>query len=118
MDPLEAYGCSELRPLVENGTLDIMNGHLNATVPWETLCLDIVPMRHKSRRGAVTYEVNVLRDADVAEEQAGQYGPGEGPNRKFTVEKDSEDYGAQFVEDFDDADELIAWIETGIEEFR
>jgi hypothetical protein len=110
-DILDAYGCSELRPLVERGILTILPG-ADVNEPYKTLSLHIEPLREDSRRsGLTTYSIEVLRDADVSAEQAQQYGPGEGPNQKYTIEVDHENRGSEFVEGFDDADDAIAWIE-------
>ena len=112
MDPLIAFGCTELRPLVEQGVFRVGNPSADASVAWETLSLDILPLRERTRRGITTYSVEVLRDADAAAERAATYRLGEGPQRKYTVEANHEYAGNDFVEDFDDVDELKKEVES------
>lgn len=113
MDSLLAYGCPELRPLVEQNILEILNPAADASEAWLTLSLEIVPLREQTRRGLTTYSVEVLRDADVAEERAAAYAPGEGPQSKYTVEAQHENGGWECIEAFEDVDDLVAWIEAG-----
>jgi len=112
MDPLVAYRCPELHPLIEQNVLEILNPGADASQPWLTLSLEIVPLREQTRRGLTTYSVEVLRDADVADERAAAYGPGEGPHSKYTVEAQHENGGWECIEAFEDVDDLIAWIES------
>lgn len=68
MDPLVAYGCTKLRPLVDRGVLEILNPDANASEAWATLSLDIVPLHEQTPKGLTTYSVEVLRDVGVAVE--------------------------------------------------
>lgn len=115
MDPLVAYNCEELRPLVDKGVLQILNPNADASKEWEPLELHIVALREQTRKGLTTYSVQVLRDADVAAEKAAAHEPGHGPWLKYTVEAEKEDDATEFVEEFDDVDDLIAWMEEEIE---
>lgn len=111
---LTAFGCVQLTPLIEDGTLRVVSPDADPSKEWETLELTIDPLRRRHRGEIVTCEITVMRDADIATEQAQDYAPGEGPNQKFTVEYESRYRGPQFVEAFDDADELIAWVRSEV----
>lgn len=114
---LACFECVELTPLIEDGTLRIVSPDADPSKEWETLELAIDPLRRRHRGEVVTCEITVMRDADIATEQAQDYGPGDGPNQKFTVQYESRHRGPQFVEAFDEAEELIAWIRSELGEF-
>jgi len=110
---LEAFGASELLPLVRAGTLRVIGG--DPDEEWGELTLVIEgagTYSYDTTRGR-QYTLKVHRDEDIAEEAGREFGPGEGPNQKYNIEyEENADGPSEWVEGSDDADGVIAWIES------
>ena len=111
---LEAFGASELLPLVRAGTLRVIGG--DPDEEWGELDLVIEGLGDEDPLDGTQYMLKVHRDEDIASERDVEFGPGEGPHQKFNIETDACadgcPAGGDFVEGFDDADGAIAWIES------
>lgn len=114
MDLLKAFQCEALRPLIDDGMLEISNPGVNVHEPWSALSINILPLRRKNQGEVETYSIEVKRDEDLASERLDELEPGEGPNQKFDVEVDRGSIGGEFVSGFDDVAELIDWIQVAI----
>jgi len=111
---LEAFGASELMPLVRAGTLRVIGG--DPDEEWGELELVVEGLGDEDPLDGTQYLLKVHRDEDIESERDAEFGPGEGPHQKYNVETDACadgcPAGGDHVEGFDDADGAIAWIES------
>lgn len=110
MEILRKFQCESLLPLILDGTLEIINPGVDASRPWESLSINILPLRRKDKGRVVTVGIEVKRDEDLASEPPVDVAAGEEPNSKFDVEVDFENQGTDTLECFDRVGDLIDWI--------
>lgn len=111
---LEAFGATELLPLMQAGTLRLIGG--DPDEEWGELEFVVEGLGDENPLDGTQYLLKIHRDEDVESERGVEFGAGEGPNQKYNIETDTCadgcPSGGEHVEGFDDADGAIAWIES------